>query len=88
MCLQRGLDVQTCVCAAQRSLPGLSFPLPDSPRVQSLPGSLWPGLGTLRLRLKLPCQAQQQAGGTRPPGSRGRRETAFQDHLKLLPHFS
>ena len=88
MCLQHGSDVQTCVRAAQRSLPGLLFPLSDSPRVQSPPGSLWPGLGTLRLRLQLPCQAQQQTGGTWPPGNRGRRETAFQDHLKLLPHFS
>lgn len=87
MCLQRGLDVQTCMCSTTVSSRALvSSPgQPSSPKSARQPLA-WPGDTSAKTETALPgTAAGRWDSATR---QQGRREAAFQDHLKLLPHFS
>ena len=73
-------------CANTRSTTVSSRALVSSLQQPSRPKSAWPGDTWAKTSAALPDTA---AGSwPRPPGNRGRRETAFQGHLRLLPHFS
>ena len=73
-------------CANTHSTTVSSRALVSSLGQPSHPKSAWPGDTWAKTAAAPPGAA---AGSwPRPLGNRGRRETAFQGHLKLLPHFS